>query len=295
MKKLKAWSKTAHSSGTVRRTAMDISIIIAGCFLVATSLNTLIIPHKLLTGGVAGLALVIHYTLHIAVFLSIILINLPVFWWGSRAVNRLFLIYSLLGTVVLTVFLPLTRNMLPVPNMDILLAAISGGALTGAGFGLVFRGRGSTGGVDIIAMILHRNRNLGVGEVLFYSNFLIILLSLAFFPLQLTLYSIISIFVSGRVTDAVIVGMNTSKAVIIISDRSEELANRIMSELHRGVTFLTGQGAYTHESKMVINCVVNRFEIARLKAIVSGVDDKAFMYISDASEVLGEGFSKSKE
>ncbi|NLI14144.1 YitT family protein [Pelotomaculum propionicicum] len=273
---------------------INLLFILAGTLLVALSLNTIYIPHGLLAGGITGLALVLFYLFKIPVYLSIILLNIPVFWWGAREINRSFLFYSLAGTIALSAQLPATQGCLPVPQIDLILAAIYGGAISGVGFGLVFRGQGSTGGTDIVAVILRKKKNLGIGEITFYSNLLVITISLLFFPLNTGLYTIISMFVTGKIIDIVITGLNTSKSVIIVSNQSSQIGGRIINELHRGVTYFVGAGAFTQKEKNVVNCVVHRFELARLKRIVTEVDPEAFMYISDASEVLGKGFSRGR-
>ncbi|MFA4884828.1 MAG: YitT family protein [Desulfotomaculaceae bacterium] len=282
------------SAGALKSIIINLLLILAGTLLVALSLNTIYIPHGLLAGGITGLALVLFYLFKIPIFLSIILLNIPVFWWGAREINRSFLFYSLAGTIALSAQLPATQGYLPIPQIDLILAAIYGGAISGAGFGLVFRGQGSTGGTDIVAVILRKKKSLGIGEVAFYSNLLVITISLLFFPLNTGLYTIISMFVTGKIIDVVITGLNTSKSVIIVSNQSSQIGGRIINELHRGVTYFAGAGGFTQKEKTVVNCVVHRFELARLKSIVTEVDPDAFMYISDASEVLGKGFSRGK-
>ena len=282
------------SAEAARSVAVNLLTVAAGALLMAVSLNTLLIPYGLLSGGVTGLALILFYLLKVPVFLSILLLNVPIFWWGAREINREFLLYSLTGTLALTALLPATHGLVLIPQIDLILVAIFGGALSGTGLGLVFRGHGSTGGTDIIAVILRKKKNLGIGEVGFYSNLLIIAISLMFFPLNTGLYTIISMFVAGKMTDVVITGLNTSKSVIVVSSKSFQIGNRIMNEMHRGVTYFAGIGAFTREEKTVVNCVANRFEVARLKSIVAETDPNAFVYISDASEVLGKGFTRDR-
>lgn len=282
-------------AGAVRAVLVNILFIAAGAFLMALSLNVLLIPYGLLSGGITGLSLLFFYLFKVPVSISLLFLNIPVFWWGAREINRKFLLYSLVGTLSLTGILHLTNGHIPSPQIDLILVAIFGGALSGAGLGLVFRGHGTTGGTDIIAVILRKKKNLGIGEVGFYSNLLVIAISLAFFPLNIGLYTIISMFVAGKLTDVVITGLNTNKSVIIISGHSFQIGHRIIHELHRGVTYLSGTGAFTREEKTVVNCVANRFELARLKSIVEETDPHAFMYISDASEVLGKGFPREND
>lgn len=277
-----------------KRVTVNLLMISIGAFVVAVSFNTLIIPYHLITGGVSGLAIILNYLIKTPVSLMILLLNVPIFWWGYQEINQRFLFYSLAGTVALSAMLPVTRGLITVPQLDMVLAAIFGGVLNGVGLGLIFKFYGSTGGSDIIAVVLRKKKNLGLGEVTFYSNLIIIAISLMFFPIETGLYTIISMFVAGKVVDSVIIGLNTNKSVIIISEHATHIADQIINEMHRGVTFYAGHGAYLKMQKSVINCVISRFELARLKELVLSIDSNAFMYIFDASEVLGKGFYRSK-
>lgn len=287
------WRRFRQRTAGLARTGTDLGLIGLGALITAMGLNAMIIPYHLLTGGVTGLAIILNYLFQWPVSLMIIVINIPIFWWGYREMNRRFLFYSLVGTLAVSVLLDVTKNLVPTPSIDLIMAAIFGGVITGAGFGLIFRAGGSTGGADIVAVVLKKRKGLDLGEVTFYSNLLVIVILLLFFPLNTGLYTIISMFVLGKTIDAVMTGLNTSKSVFIISEQATEIAAVIIRELHRGVTLLPGHGAYTNRNKTVINCVVNRFELARLKNIVLQTDPQAFMYVSNASEVLGKGFSRS--
>ncbi|HBC94574.1 MAG TPA: YitT family protein [Pelotomaculum sp.] len=288
--KLKAY----FQSHKAREDLADLLLIITGTLLAALSINFFLIPNNFLAGGVTGLALVFFYLLKIPVYLTMILLNIPIFWWGFKEINRHFLLYSLTGTLALAFFQPATQTLVRPPQIDLILAAIFGGSLSGAGLGLVLRGHGSTGGTDIIAVILRKRKNMGIGEVGFLANLLVIAVSLFFFPLNIGLYTIVSMFVASKATDAVISGLNTSKSVIIVSNHSMQIGSRIIDNMHRGVTYFAGKGAFTQEEKTIVNCVVNRFELAKLKKIVAESDPNAFVYISDASEVMGRGFTIKK-
>lgn len=286
--------KTYFQTNKAKETLLNLLAITAGTLLMALSLNTLLIPNNFLAGGVTGLAMGLFYLLKIPVYLTILLLNIPIFWWGMREINRHFLLYSLIGTLALAFFLTATEALAQPPQIDLILAAIFGGALFGTGLGLVIRAHGSTGGTDIIAVILRKRMNLGIGEVGFLANLLVIAVSLVFFPLNIGFYTIISMFVTSQVTDAVISGINTSKSVIIVSNQPMQIGGRIIDEMHRGVTYFVGKGAFTREDKTIVNCVTNRFELAKLKKIVVESDPNAFVYISDASEVMGRGFTIKK-
>ncbi|OQA07322.1 MAG: hypothetical protein BWY65_01925 [Firmicutes bacterium ADurb.Bin373] len=175
--------------------------------------------------------------------------------------------------------------------MDLFLASVSSGVVSGIGIGIIFKLGASTGGTDIAAIIMKRKKNISVGATNFYCNIVVLSLSLFFFDLKIAMYTAISMWVTARVTDSVIEGFNRNKSVTIISSRSSEIARRIMKETDRGVTYLEGYGAYTGEGKKLINCIVSHYQIAKLKEIVLEVDSDAFIFITETVEVMGKGFT----
>ncbi len=265
--------------------------IIIGSVLLAISYNVLVVPYGLLSGGLSGIALIGKYLFNIPLPIGILILNIPVFILGLRELNLSFILYSLIGTLILTAALPLTEPYLPVPELDLFLAAVFSGVISGIGGGIILRSGASLGGADIIAMIVKKKWNISIGACFFYFNVFVILLSLYFFELKIALYTIVSMWVLGAVTDKVIKGLSNYKTVTVISDKNNEIATEIMEKLHRGVTLLEGKGGYTGASKMVINCVVNNYEIPKLKEIVLDLDPNAFMFISDTAEVSGKGFT----
>lgn len=265
--------------------------IIIGSVLIAVSYNVLVVPYGLLSGGLSGIALIGNYLLNIPLPIGILILNIPVFIIGLRELNLSFMLYSMIGTLILTAALPLTEPYLPVPELDLFLAAVFSGVVSGIGGGIILKSGASSGGADIIAMIVKKKWNISIGACFFYFNVFVILLSLYFFELKIALYTIVSMWVLGAVTDKVIKGLSDYKTVTVISDKNSEIAAEIMEKLHRGVTLLEGKGGYTGASKMVINCVVNNYEIPKLKEIVLDLDPSAFMFISDTAEVSGKGFT----
>lgn len=194
------------------------------------------------------------------------------------------------ATILLSVWLYL----IPVIDMsgdDYMLAALFGGAFTGIGMALVLKAGATTGGTDMVAAIIQSHmRHYTVVQVMQVLDAAIVILGLYVFGLRPTLYAVVSIFVSTKISDAFLEGFKTSKAAFIITNRYEEVAERLMDELDRGVTGLHAQGMYTEEKKCVLYCVVSRKEIVRVKEIVNDVDSSAFVIVSDVREVLGEGF-----
>lgn len=262
-----------------------------GAALIAVAFNAFVIPYGLLSGGVSGLALLGSYLYNFPVYLGIFILNIPIFLWGLKELQWKLILYSAVGTAVVIAALPLSAPYIPVPALDLFLASVFSGVVGGIGSGIIFKMGASAGGTDIAAIIMKRKRNISVGATNFYCNIAVLALSLYFFELKIALYTAISMWVGARITDSVIEGFNRNKSVTIISDKSSEIAVRIMKEVDRGVTYLEGHGAYTGEPKRLINCVVSHYEIAKLKEIVLEVDRDAFIFITETVEVMGKGFT----
>ncbi|MDD3853616.1 MAG: YitT family protein [Syntrophomonadaceae bacterium] len=287
--------KTRVKLGRLRKastkTTMQLTGIAIGAALIAISINTFVIPYGLLSGGVSGLALIINYTSGFPAYLGILLLNIPIFLWGFKELDRRLIVFSAAGTAVLILVLPLSRPYIPVYDMDLFLASLFSGIINGLGSGIVFRYGASCGGTDIISMIVKKKKNISVGATSFYCNTAVLLPSLYFFDLKIAMYTAISMWVGGKVTDTVLQGFNHNKSVMIISDKSPEIASRIMNEMRRGVTYLEGQGAYSGQSKLVISCVISNYEIPRINEIVNSIDKKAFIFVTGTVEVTGRGFT----
>ncbi|GAB6181491.1 YitT family protein [Desulfotomaculum defluvii] len=284
-------AKLKHGAIIITKKLLGVT---TGAVIMAIAFNALLIPYGLLSGGVGGLALMGEYLINLPVSLGIFVLNIPIFLWGLRELNKKLIIYSLVGTFIMILALPLTRPYIKAPQIDLFLAAIYAGVVGGLGAGLVFRFGASTGGADIISMVMKKKKNIGVGTFLFYTNISVLAFFIFFFSLKIVMYTAISMWVSGKITDFVIEGINRNKSVTIISDKNEDIAKRIIVELNRGVTLLDGHGGFSGSSKKVITCVVNNFEIGRLKEIVINIDELAFMFVTETAEVTGKGFSGFK-
>lgn len=265
--------------------------ITVGSVLIAIAYNALIIPYGLLSGGIGGLSIMGNYLFGFPISLAILLLNIPLFIWGLKEIDREFIFYSLIGTAALIIALPITKPYIYLPSVDLFLAAVFSGVVIGIGVGIILKFGGSSGGTDIVSIIMKKKANISVGAVSFYFNIVVLVLSVFFFKLELVLYTCISMWVSGKVIDAVLEGFNRKKSVTIISDKNEIIAERIMNEINRGVTYLEGYGGFTGEKKAVINSIVNNFENAKLKEIIREEDPTAFVVITDAIEVAGKGFT----
>lgn len=270
-----------------------IFFVLLGSLLSAISINGFLIPHHLLSGGVSGIGILLNYTTGISVSLAIIILNIPIFIIGYKLVNKKFIVISLIGTVSLSLFLYLTEGLGMIVD-EILLASIFGGVLTGLGAGIIFSNRGSTGGMDIIAVILRKYYSINIGNTLLMINALIVLVSSFIFGVKLALYTLISIYVNALVVDKLQEGLDRKKAILVITNKYEKVKASIIDEIHRGVTLLEGQGGYTQESKKVILCMVTPFQLAKIRETILDIDEYAFIIVLNASEVLGQGF-KARE
>jgi uncharacterized membrane-anchored protein YitT (DUF2179 family) len=244
--------------------------------------------------AVSGIAIILNFLTGARFWLWYMALNIPIFIVGYKYISKRFVFYSLIGMLALTFFLGICKNWQVDLGLDnLLLAAIIGGVINGLGTGIALRSKGSTGGLDIIAVIISNLRGYAFGNIVFYVNLGILAVFLLTSNIELTLFTAISIFVSGRVIDTVQLGANVSKSALIISTQCGDIAAEIMENMHRGCTYLSGRGAYTGENRDIIMVIVSRTQLPRLKEIVFQIDPHAFITISEATEVFGQGFKKS--
>jgi uncharacterized membrane-anchored protein YitT (DUF2179 family) len=269
--------------------------VIAGGLIWSLAINGILIHHQFLGGGVSGFALVIHYLFRfLPVGLMVFLMNIPIFAVGWAMISGKFFALSLLGMLSFSFFLTVT-TWLHIPIDNPILATIFAGVISGMGSGLVFRSGGSGGGTDIIAMVVHKYFSVRVGVVYCALNSIPLILGALLVNLEAALYSVIYVYVSGSVMDRVLAGFNERRSIFIISKKSSEIANEVLDKLHRGATFLKGEGAYTHATMNVVYCVVSLFELARLKHLIFSIDPKAFIIINETMEVIGKGFEPMRK
>jgi uncharacterized membrane-anchored protein YitT (DUF2179 family) len=278
----------------------DILSIICGDLLLAFAIVTLLEPNRLVTGGVTGVSIIVaDYSrrwlgFEIPLWATNTLLNLPLFFAGLKMMDRAFVVKTVFATLFLSLALFLAAFIPPFTD-DRVLSALFGGAVSGAGLGLVFRVMATTGGSDLAASILHRHRfrHHSVARILFVLDSAIILLGLVVFGPVSALYAVVAVFVSSKTADALTEGLNFAKAAFIISDRADEIAASVMAHVERGVTGLKGQGMFTRKDKNILLCVVSAKELVRLKAVVHALDESAFVIVADVREVLGEGFTET--
>jgi uncharacterized membrane-anchored protein YitT (DUF2179 family) len=268
--------------------------IALGATLAGAGINAFNIANRLAEGGVAGVAVLLKLGMGLDPGLMLLLINLPLFLLGWRQLGRRSLIYTVFGTVCLAVSLSAFGGLRLVLD-DLLLAALFAGATVGIGLGVVFRFGGTTGGVDILARIAQKHLGWPIGRTMLALDVVIIIASLAYLSLPRAMYTVVAIFVASRVIDFVQDAAYAARGVTIVSNRAGEVAERILGQMHRGVTMLQGNGGFSGKPKQVIYAVVSRGELARLKRLIHDVDPEAFVAVGVVNEVLGEGFTLDAE
>ena len=268
-------------------------VIIAGMIIACIGINGFIRPAHLLSGGVPGISTAINYLTGINIGILTFLINIPIFILGFIYLEKSFCVFSLINMILYSILLGLTQNIGDIiPVKDILLQSVFGGILAGIGSGLVFRTKSSLGGTDIIAAILKIKKNIQVKDTTLGINILIVLVSGMLFGIELALYTLIEMFLSASSMNLGKDAMNSQKSVMVISRESESIAKDIMTIVHRGVTFLEAEGAYTKEKKRIIYCIVSSNEIPKIKEIALNYDKKSFISVNDVTEVKGRGFKE---
>ena len=276
----------------------SILTIIFGAASYAFGLTYFVVPHHLFEGGATGITLITYYLFNIPISVMNLIINIPLFILAWKIFGAKTLYSSLLGTISLSIWLaifekiPLSFNL----EGDLVIVALVAGVLLGLGLGIIFNAGGTTGGTDIVARILNKYTNISVGKLLFALDFLILMLILIIFQdLRLVTYTLLFDFIVSRVIDLIGEGGYAGKGFMIITQKPMEVADKINEELSRGVTFISGQGYYSQKDLKIIYCIVARNEMIKMKELIHTIDPKAFITITEAHEILGEGFTFVKE
>lgn len=275
-----------------------ILTILLGAAIYAFGLTYFVVPHHLFEGGATGITLITFYLFKIPVSLMNLLINIPLFILAWKIFGAKSLYSSLLGTLALSAWLAFFER-IPLHidlQGDLLITALIAGILLGIGLGIIFNAGGTTGGTDILARILNKYTHISMGKLLFILDFCILMLILLIFKdLRLVSYTLLFDFIVSRVIDLIGEGGYAGKGFMIITKRPDHLAKAINDDLGRGVTFISGQGYYSKENLKIIYCIVGRNEIVKMKEMIHRIDPQAFITITEAHEILGEGFTFEKE
>ncbi|PQD96925.1 hypothetical protein CYL18_03320 [Pradoshia eiseniae] len=276
----------------------NILFILAGSAIMAFGLVHFNMQNQLAEGGFTGITLLIYNLTGLSPSISNILLNLPLFLIGYKLLGKKTFIYTIIGTVGLSIFIAIfERYQLHIPlKDDLMLAALFAGVFIGVGLGIIFRYGGTTGGVDIIARLVFKYKGYSMGKTMFIFDFCVITLSLAtYLNYKEAMYTLVLVFIGSRVIDFIQEGAYAARGAFIISESNQEIAKKINEDMERGVTILKGYGSFSKLEKEVIYCVVGKNEIVRLKNLITSVDPHAFVSVSVVHDVLGEGFTLDED
>lgn len=279
---------------------IEYAVIFLGTALMSVAINSVFDAAGMVTGGFSGIAILVKSWTQgivnggIPLWVTNFVLNVPLFLIGIRVKGFRFAKRAFIGDMSLTFWLAVLPTF-EIAGDDLLLAAVYGGVIQGVGIGLVFLGRGTTGGTDMLAALIQKRlRHYSIAQIMQVIDGLVVLVGMYVFGMHRALYAIIAVFLVTKVSDGIIEGLKFSKQAYIITDRPEEISAMIMDELDRGVTGIHVKGMYSGEEKTMLYCVVGKKEIVALKERVDEVDPAAFVIVSDAREVHGEGFIEKK-
>ncbi len=281
----------------LKRNLANLSLVILGSIIMGIGYSLFLIPHHFVPGGVSGIAMIVNYFTRLPLGVLIMVLNIPVFIIGFKIMGRKYALRSLLGMVISSMLIDFFSQVVSLKSAtdDPILAAIYGGFMLGVGLGLVFRGRASTGGSDILGQILNRWTGMSVGIGIMLIDFFIISASgLAFRQLEAPLYGYIVLFISSKVIDMILEGWNYTKLVIITSTKTEEIQDFILNTLDRGGTALKSRTLYLSREGETILTVIHRKQLAELREFIKSIDENAFVIINDTYAVLGKGFKATQ-
>ncbi|NRG43187.1 YitT family protein [Bacillus sp. CRN 9] len=272
----------------------NILFILIGSAIFSFGIVHFNMQNNLSEGGFTGITLLLYFLFDWDPSYTNLILNIPLFFIGWKLLGRKAFIYTIIGTVSVSIFLWIfQRYQINMPlNDDLTLAALFAGVFIGVGLGIIFRFGGTTGGVDIIARLVNKYAGISMGKTMFVFDACVIIISLIFYlSYKEAMYTLVAVFVGARVIDFIQEGAYAARGAMIISEKNEEIAAKIMNEMERGVTVLKGHGSFTKVDRDVLYCVVARNELTRLKSIINSVDPHAFVTMSQVHDVLGEGFT----
>ncbi len=280
-----------HGKRSLRSTMVRTLLIVLGAILVAVSLELFLVPNNVTDGGITGISIIMSFLTGWKLGIFLFLINIPFLIIGYKQIGKTFALSTLLGISVMSLGTILLHPVAAFVN-ETVLAVVFGGMFLGLGTGLVLRSGGSLDGTEIIAILLSRRTVFSVGEIVMIINVFILTGAGFVFGWDRAMYSIIAYYIATKVIDITIDGLDQSKSVWVISDRTYDIGNAIISRLGRTVTYLSGEGGFSGEDKKVIFCVITRLEEAKLKEIVNHFDENAFMAVGNIHDVKGGRFRK---
>lgn len=272
----------------------NILFIMFGAAIYSFGLVHFNMQNHLAEGGFTGLTLIVYQLTGFSPSYSTLILNIPLFFVGWKYLGRTTFYYTIIGTVGLSLWLWIfDKYQLPLElGNDLILVALFAGVFIGVGLGIIFRYGGTTGGVDIIAQFAHKLFGMAMGRVMFiFDAFVIILSIVTYLSYREAMYTLVAVFIGSRVIDVIQEGTYSARGAMIISNKNDEIAEKIMKEMERGVTVLNGYGYFTKQKREILYCVVSKKELFRLKNAITSVDPHAFVSVSEVNDVLGEGFT----
>ena len=280
-------------SKKLKKFLLECAGTILGAFIMAFSVSFFLLPNELSSGGFSGIATILYYKLSIPVGITIAVLNIPMFLMAGYKIGKEFFAKSLLGTLSMSLFIDILDKFQPLTN-DKILAAIYGGILTGLGTAIILKSHSSTGGSDLLSIIIKRLKNtIQTGRMIVIIDAIIVLLNVIILgKIEIGLYSAITIYIMGVMIDVVFEGIFFAKLIFIISDKNELIAKEIETKISRGITGLYGKGMYTGNEKLILMCAVGRQDVARIKSLITSIDKDAFVVVTNSREVLGYGFKR---
>nr|WP_106782021.1 YitT family protein [Lysinibacillus timonensis] len=276
---------------TFRQIIYRIVMVILGSLIFASGLELLLVPNNVMDGGIVGISIILSHFSNLPIGLFIFTLNLPFIFLGYKQIGKTFALTTTLGITILSLATVLLHHFEPF-TQDLLLATVFGGILLGIGVGLVIRYGGCLDGTEVMAILFNKKTPFSVGEIILFINVIIFTIAGFVFTWEQAMYSVVAYYIASKMIDVVVLGMEESKSVYVISDYIEDIGQAIMDRLGRGVTYLHGEGAYTGNNKKVIFCVITRLEESKMKEIVRSIDQQAFLAIGNISEVRGGRFKK---
>lgn len=277
----------------IKKAAINCFYVIVGSALFSLSVNMFSVPNEIVQGGLAGISIMINRIFPVVpVGLSVFVLNIPLFIIGYFRLGKSLVLKSVATTFVFTSFIDIGELFIPSYTGDIFLACVFCGVFAGVGLGFILLAGATTGGTEIIAVLIKQKRgDISVGRLMMFVDLVVLSLSyIVFRSLESTMYAVVTLFVTSKVIDLVLVGTGTSKAFIIISENADMITQKILSEISRGVTVIPAKGGYTKEEKQIIFCVVRASQVTAVKRLVTENDKSAFSFVADIGEVMGLGF-----
>lgn len=284
--------KRVITYNTKRDILKEYLYVLIGAAIVAITFNVFLLPNRVASGGVSGISTILDAVLGWEPAFVQWAFNIPLFIAGVVILGKQFGAKTLVGTIFLPFVVFLTKNFGAWTN-DPLLASLFGGLGVGLGLGIVFRGKASTGGTDLAAQMINKFTGLSLGVCVAIIDGLIVLTAAIVFDIERGLYALLALYVTSKTIDLVQVGLGRTKMTMIITEKQNEVREGILNKIDRGVTKLTAYGGYTDSERPILMCVVDQSEFTKLKQLVKSIDPTAFIIVTDASEVLGEGFNRA--